>query len=175
MAKRKAPAKAGPVGVPKKKGNARTAANTKRLKEQFCAELRKIGVMRYACQQVNVGKSTVARWRAADPAFEAAVLEALDDAVEGMEQEAFRRAVIGTEKPVTVAGQREVIREHSDTLLIFLLKANRPEKYRDRYDVRHTGANGGPIQTEDVTDDELRVARMSEMLQRVQARKDAGK
>ena len=141
MAKSKVPA--GKTGLPKKRPEARAKNKSGQaaLKEQFCAELRKIGVMRYACQQVNVGKSTIARWRAADPAFEAAVLEALDDAVEGMEQEAFRRAVIGTDKPVTVAGQREVIKEHSDVLLIFLLKANRPEKYRERYEVTSKGGN----------------------------------
>jgi hypothetical protein len=34
-----------------------------------------------------------------------------------------------------VAGKRELIREYSDTLLIFLLKGLRPAKYRERYDV----------------------------------------
>jgi hypothetical protein len=29
--------------------------------------------------------------------------------------------------------------EYSDTLTIFLLKGIRPEKYRDRADVRHSG------------------------------------
>jgi hypothetical protein len=36
---------------------------------------------------------------------------------------------------VTVAGKRELVREYSDTLLIFLLKGRRPAKYRERYDV----------------------------------------
>jgi hypothetical protein len=36
---------------------------------------------------------------------------------------------------VTVAGKRELVREYSDTLLIFLLKGLRPAKYRERYDV----------------------------------------
>lgn len=42
-----------------------------------------------------------------------------------------RRAYHGVEKPVTVAGKREIIREYSDTLLIFLLKGARSNKYRD--------------------------------------------
>ena len=37
----------------------------------------------------------------------------------------------------------------SDTMLIFMLKAARPEKYRDRHEL--TGAGGGPIKTEDLT------------------------
>lgn len=32
------------------------------------------------------------------------------------------------------------VQRYSDTLLIFLLKAAKPEKYRDRYDIRHSGA-----------------------------------
>jgi len=150
MAKRKEPARAGTTGGPKKRTEARTKANTVRLKAEFVAALRNIGVMRYACDQVKVGRSTVARWRAADTAFETAVLEALDDAVEVMEREAFRRAVVGTEKPITVAGQREVIRDFSDVLLIFLLKANRPEKYRERYEHQHSGLAGGPIQVQEM-------------------------
>lgn len=39
------------------------------------------------------------------------------------------------ERPVTVAGNREVIREYSDRMLEMLLKAHRPEKYRERHDV----------------------------------------
>jgi hypothetical protein len=30
-----------------------------------------------------------------------------------------------------VAGEREIVKEYSDTLLIFLLKGARPERYRD--------------------------------------------
>src|SRR3990167_8969868 len=148
MAKR-APGKTGP---PKKRPEARAKAkaNTARLKAEFVAALRSIGVMSYACAEAKIGKSTVARWRAADPVFEAAILEALDDAVETMEREAFRRAVVGTEKPITVAGQREVIRDFSDVLLIFLLKANRPEKYRERYEHQHSGPAGGPIQVQEM-------------------------
>ena len=52
-------------------------------------------------------------------------------AVDALEDEAVRRAYEGVERAVTVAGQREIIREYSDTLLIFLLKGARPERYRD--------------------------------------------
>lgn len=49
-----------------------------------------------------------------------------------MEAEAFRRGVKGTEKPVFHQGvECGRIREYSDTLLITLLKANRPAKYRE--------------------------------------------
>ena len=64
-----------------------------------------------------------------------AFVAAQDEAVQVLEDEAVRRAYEGVEKPVTVAGQREFVREYSDTLLIFLLKGARPQKYRDNVNV----------------------------------------
>lgn len=63
-----------------------------------------------------------------------------DQSTETLEREAYRRAAEGVLRPVFQGGD-EVgqIREFSDTLLIFLLKARRPERYRERYQVDHTG------------------------------------
>jgi hypothetical protein len=47
----------------------------------------------------------------------------------------------------------------SDTLAIFLLKAHRPEKYRERYDVKHSGAltlDKAREMTDDELDEELK-------------------
>jgi hypothetical protein len=45
-------------------------------------------------------------------------------------REAWRRAVEGYDYPVTYGGQiTDTYKKYSDTLLIFLLKANCPEKY----------------------------------------------
>ena len=38
------------------------------------------------------------------------------------------------------------MREYSDTLLIFMLKARKPDVYRERASIEHTGANGGPLE-----------------------------
>jgi hypothetical protein len=49
-------------------------------------------------------------------------------------------------KPVFQNGEQVgVIREYSDTLLIFLLKGHRPERFKDRRETQVTGKNGGPI------------------------------
>lgn len=75
-----------------------------------------------------------------DPDFAQDWADALDTAADVMEHEAFRRAVKGTIKPVYQNGKLVgSIKEYSDTLLIFLLKAARPEKYRERTETRHTG------------------------------------
>jgi hypothetical protein len=60
---------------------------------------------------------------------------AIEEACDRLEQEAWRRGVAGVEKPVTVAGEREMVREYSDRMLEMLFKAHRPEKFRERYDV----------------------------------------
>jgi hypothetical protein len=49
-----------------------------------------------------------------------------------MEEEARRRAVEGTKKPIFYRGQVVGhIRDYSDVLLMFLLTAHRPERYRE--------------------------------------------
>lgn len=68
---------------------------------------------------------------------------ALDDA----EGEMYRRAVHGTTKPVYQGGQKVgAIKEYSDTLLIFMLKAHKPDMYRETVRSELTGKDGGPIQ-----------------------------
>lgn len=60
--------------------------------------------------------------------------------VVSLEAEARRRAMDGVDEPVYHKG--EVVghvRKYSDTLLIFLLKAHRPHKYRDNYKIEHGG------------------------------------
>ena len=90
-------------------------------------------------------RQTVYDWRAADSDFAAAWDDALDQAADTMEREAFRRAVEGVEETVYGRvdrysdGEIGKVRKYSDTLLIFLLKGARPEKYRERQQVEHTG------------------------------------
>jgi hypothetical protein len=56
------------------------------------------------------------------------------------------------------AGARLVpllIRKYSDTLAIFLAKAHKPKKYRERYQVDHTGKVRHQVGAEDLTDEQL--------------------
>lgn len=101
-----------------------------------------------AVDKAKVPRRTVYDWRNADPDFAAAWDRAYTDGTDALEAEAQRRAVEGTEKPVTVAGKREIVREYSDTLLIFLLKARRPERFRDHHKVEVSGPQDAPIQVE---------------------------
>ena len=60
-------------------------------------------------------------------------------ATEVLEREAWRRARDGTPEPVFQHGKEVgVIQRYSDQLLMFLLRARAPERYRDRVDVSVT-------------------------------------
>lgn len=103
-------------------------------KRRFLEGYAKTGSVGRASLHAGVSRRTHLTWKAKDRKFAVAHEEALTIAVDQMEQEARRRGVEGVLDPVYYAG-REVgtIRRYSDILLIFLLKAARPEKYRDNY------------------------------------------
>ncbi len=75
-----------------------------------------------------------------DPEFAQAREEAIEAGTEVLEDEALRRARDGTDKPIYQGGKKVgSVREYSDTLLIFLLKARNPAKYRERVNANVTG------------------------------------
>ena len=78
-------------------------------------------------------------------AFEATQLHA----ARMLEDEAVRRAHDGVKKPIRYKGRIIAFdTEYSDTLLIQLLKANNPEKFRERTDTRITGPDGKSVMGE---------------------------
>jgi hypothetical protein len=106
----------------------------------FLAALSQTANIRDSAKAAGIGRTTVYDRRDIDEVFAKAMADAIEDAVDDLALEARRRAT-RTRRP-------------SDVLLIFLLKAHRPDVYRERYDVKH----GGRIETgaaETMTDDEL--------------------
>ena len=96
--------------------------------------------MRLACARAGVNRSTAYRAREKDDKFAEQWDEALDDALDRLEEECIRRGRDRTDEPVYYKGEIcGVIKRYSDTLLMFYLKAHRPEKYRERYEVKNTG------------------------------------
>jgi hypothetical protein len=83
---------------------------------KFLAMFRECGNVRASCRAAGINRETYRVWRRDDPAFDAACADAADDALDSMEETGRQRAM-----------------EMSDTLMIFFLKAGRPEKYRDRH------------------------------------------
>lgn len=91
------------------------------------------GNVSVACRAAGISRASFYEWQESDPEFKKAAAAAKDEATELLEAEALRRARSGIEEPVFYQGKKcGAVRRYSDTLLIFLLKAARPEKYRER-------------------------------------------
>lgn len=113
----------------------------------FLTALAELGVVTTAAKAADVGRRTVYHLRESDPSFAAAWDAAMEEAADVLETEARRRALEGWDEPVFGSGgtgvgtvQVGTIRRFSDTLLIFTLKGLRPEKYRERFDQKLSGA-----------------------------------
>lgn len=111
----------------------RTDEFDKAKRRRFLETLAETGIVAQACAASGISWAQACRTWEKSPAFRAAWRMALDQATDTLEAEARRRAVEGWEKPVFYQGQPVgAIREYSDSLLMFLLRAHRPERFRDR-------------------------------------------
>lgn len=107
--------------------------------------------MSRSAKEAGVARQVAYRERDSSNAFREAWDDAIEEGLDFLEEEARRRAFEGTEKPVFYKGEEcGYVREFSDTLMIFLLKGGRPEKYAERVKNEHTGKGGGPIEVIEV-------------------------
>jgi hypothetical protein len=105
-------------------------------REPFLIALAGSGNVLVACKHARVSRVSAYRHRAKYPNFRKKWDTAIEESVDLLEIEAQRRAVKGTDKAIWYQGKHVgTVKEYSDTLLIFLMKANRPEKYRDNFDL----------------------------------------
>lgn len=111
---------------------ANTSKATPQKKGKFVASLQRCGNVSESVRLVGVNRKTVYTWREEDGAFAEAWDDALAAYIESMEAEADRRGVHGVVKPVFYKGETvATVQEYSDTLLMFRLKGERPDKYRE--------------------------------------------
>jgi hypothetical protein len=111
---------------------------SKQKMKKFTEVLRLTGNVSGAARAVGIGRGTAYRWKKDLAEFAVIWDEAIDEAVDNLEAEAWRRATEGVAKPVYQQGQLVGhIQQYSDTLLIFLLKGHKPERYKDRAQVEH--------------------------------------
>ncbi len=106
------------------------------------------GNLRLALEAAKVGRRTHYDWLRDDPEYAAAFERAREEAADRLEEEAVRRAIQGVRRkrftargdpvidPETKQQYEELV--YSDTLLIFLLKGLRPEKFRESVTVVQT-------------------------------------
>jgi hypothetical protein len=121
------------------------ANNSGHLKKRaFLAAYVATATVSGAADAARISRSSHYDWLKTDDEYKTAFAEAQEQAIDMLEQEARRRAIVGTEEPVYHQGKVVGhIRKYSDTLLIFLLKANRPGKYRERYEI--SGSEDAPL------------------------------
>ena len=99
-----------------------------------------------AAVEAGYSRSRVFQYKIDDEEFASRWHEASEDATERMETEADRRGVEGVLEPVFHKGvEVGYIRKFSDTLLIFRLKAKRPQVYRDNARVEHSNDPENPM------------------------------
>lgn len=93
-----------------------------------------------ACRLSNLTRRQINAMRRRDPVFCRAHDDALDDAADLLEAEAWRRAVEGIpqllmkagQPMVDAAGQPIIVRRYSDPLLVMLLRGCKPAKFQSR-------------------------------------------
>lgn len=130
---------------------------------RFFAKLAERGNITEACSASGVGRTTIYEHIALaekvdaiaeDKAWLARYKEAKEVAMDRLESEAYRRAHDGIDEPIVgrigkdLDGIVTTVKRYSDGLLTFLLKAHRPQVYKDRVANEHSGPDGKPIQTE---------------------------
>ena len=118
--------------TPKKRRRGRPPNGTEDWTPKFIGAIMEGAHVRKAARLAGVDPCMPYMRRARDEEFKRVWQEASDIGTEFLEQEAARRAFHGTIKPVFHKGTKcGHVNEYSDTLMIFLLKARNPAKYRD--------------------------------------------
>ena len=108
-------------------------------RDVFVERLRATGNVTLAAAGAGVSRQSVYRARKRSKKFRRDWVEAHEQAMDLLEGEARRRAT-GVKEDVYYAGRVVGTRTVYDTpLLMFLLKAHRPELYRDNMKVEHAG------------------------------------
>ena len=109
-------------------------------KPAFIEALRATGNVTHAAQYAGRSQNQAYHVRRHSEHFAAQWDEALGEGTDLLEAEARRRAFTGIDKPVYYKGEVVgSIKEYSDRLLMFLLKAHDP-KFRDGVKVEQPGA-----------------------------------
>lgn len=136
---------------------------TARRRARFLEALGECAIVSRAAKAAGVSRNALYEWRRDDPDFARDWETAVELGIAALEDEALRRVLDGVDTPVFYAGKQvATVRKFSDPLLMFMLRARRPDRYRDR----PNGAQPPAIdQTPQLTKEE-RDARITELLRK---------
>ncbi len=125
----------------------RKAADFHKIQHQkkFLAAFAACGSILPASRSAQIDRGSHYSWMRTDPTYPERFRQAEIEAARALEDEAVRRARAGIRRPVLHKGKQVYVpgeplftTEYSDSLLMFLLKANNPDKFRDRIEQVNT-------------------------------------
>lgn len=132
-------------------------------KQAFLDALSKSGLIADACIVAGIERTSPHRWRKEDPQFAQAFDDALEFAGDSLEKEARRRAMEGVHRKRYDKDGNLISEEivYSDTLMLALLKANKPDKFIDRSKAEISNPDGS-LKPDSPTDAAARIAAILE-------------
>lgn len=102
------------------------------LQAKFLAAYTHLGMVTRTAETVGINPCTHYEWLKTVPEYKAAWEEAEIIATGLLEDEAYRRAVLGVSKPVYYQGvECGQVQEYSDALMALKLRGHLPKKYRE--------------------------------------------
>lgn len=114
-------------------------------KPAFLAALTETGNVTVSARAAGVDRSTVTKARQRSPKFAALWKQAMADAADILEAEARKRALEGWDEPVYYKGEVVgYVRKFSDTLMVQMLKAKKPDEYRENQRIEHVDVDTVP-------------------------------
>lgn len=123
---------------------------------KFLKKLAQTANVSLSARYAAISKSSLYAHRQKNEAFAKAWDEALGEALDELEQLVIERAKHGVEKPVYFGGKLVgTVRNYSDALAMFLLKARRPEVY-------------ARLSEEQLADADVDAAARAEVLRRIE-------
>lgn len=102
-------------------GPYKTPQQLQAQKNRFLRAVERFGTLTAGCKAARVSPHTVYEWREQDIEFTIREHEARERCADELEAVVLKRA-----------------KKRSDILAIFLLKAMRPERFRERYEISHS-------------------------------------
>ena len=138
-------------------------------KRRFIENLRKTANVRMACIVSGVSRQAPYKVRARDAKFAALWDDAMEDACDLLEQEAWRRAYAGVTRKIFYKDKQiDTVKDYSDGLLSLLLKRHRPAQFRDHYSIVQVAKSPSEIEMERIEQltPEERDRRIDELLAR---------
>lgn len=132
------------VRQPRYTGGRRSWDSTKMTKEkklEYIETVRRSGLLSKSAEKIGVSPGTVMSHRKSDPAFDEEVNNAMALFADDVEEELYRRAMEGVQKPIVHRGEVVThVAEYSDRLLELAVKRHKVE-FRDKVsaDVNLTG------------------------------------